>query len=134
MVAIPEASQRPVRLEILGMGDMAGLAAVTQAEDRITRVRGRAHQAAAITALLPAADRTEEVIQVAGLTEVPLTTDIHPPGMTAITDRFSPRFTSHLTHRREASKGASCPPRRVTRRKRFRKMRWLPQPRFPIQE
>jgi hypothetical protein len=39
-----------------------------------------------------------------------------PPGMTIITDRFSPRFTSHLTHRQEASEGASCPPRRVALR------------------
>jgi hypothetical protein len=39
--------------------------------------------------------------------------DILHPGMTIITDRFSPRFTPHLTHRQEASEGASCTPWQV---------------------
>ena len=66
------------------------------------------HRVAAITVLLPVGDRTEAIPE-AGL----LTMDTLHLGMTIITDRFSPRFTSHLTHRQEASEGASCPPRRV---------------------
>jgi hypothetical protein len=34
----------------------------------------------------------------------------------AITKRFLPRFTPHLTHRQEAPKGASCPPKESGRR------------------
>jgi hypothetical protein len=74
--------------------------------------------AAVITVLLRAADPTEEIpegghmaLQVA---------DTLRPGMTIITDRFSPRFTSHLTHRQEASEGASCPPKRVGAREQIR--------------
>ena len=106
-------------MEILGTEDMARHEADPKAGVRITAVRRRLHRqaaavigaphlVAAITVLLRAADRTEEIPE-AGL----LTMGILRPDMTITTDRFSPRFTSHLTHRQEASEGASCPPRQV---------------------
>jgi hypothetical protein len=101
------------------MEDMAHLVEDRQAGVRIAAVQCQVHRqaagviavhrlVAAITALLQAADRTEAILE-AGLQ----TMGIRHPDMTIITDRFSPRFTSHLTHRQEASEGASCPPRKV---------------------
>ena len=120
------------------MEDMAHLVEDRQAGVRIAAVQCQVHRqaagviavhrlVAAITALLQAADRTEAILE-AGLQ----TMGIRHPDMTIITDRFSPRFTSHLTHRQEASEGASCPPRRAGVGSRFRKMCWLMRPIFLI--
>jgi hypothetical protein len=68
---------------------------------------------------LPVADRTEAIPEVVR-TAVLLVADTPPPDVTIITDRFSPRFTPHLTHRQEASEGASCPPRRAALGKQVR--------------
>jgi len=57
--------------------------------------------AAGRTAAIPAADRMAEGLPAAAT---------HRLAMTIITNRFSPRFTPYLTHRQEASDGASCPP------------------------
>ena len=51
--------------------------------------------------------------------------DTHPPDMTVIIDRFSPRFTPHLTHRQEASEGASCPPDRVALGQELLPGKWI---------
>ena len=91
---------------------MARLEAGRQAEDRIPPGQCRARRAAATAVLLRAVDRAE-IIPEEGRAEVLLVADTLPPGMTVATNRFSPRFTPNLTHRQEASEGASCPPRRV---------------------
>jgi hypothetical protein len=65
------------------------------------------------------ADRAEAIPE-ADRTAVRLVADIRPPDMTIITDRFSPRFTPHLTHRQEASEEASCTPWRVAPGKQIR--------------
>ena len=122
---------RQVLPGILVTKEMAHLGEVRLAGDRIPVVRCRVHrqaavaieahhQVAAIAVVLPVVDLTGEAIQEADRAEVPLTMDILHPDMTTVTDRFSPRFTSHLTHRQEASDGASCPPRHVGLGKQFR--------------
>ena len=57
------------------------------------------------TALLRAADRAEATPEADRMEALLVADKITTKG-------FLPRFTPHLTHRQEAPKGASCPPRR----------------------
>lgn len=115
------------------MEDIARREADNQVEDRtplvpcrarrqVVAVIGASHKTAAIIVRPQAVDRTEVIPEADRMEILLVAADIHPPDMTAITDRFSPRFIPHLTHRQEASEGASCPPRRVALGNRFRKM------------
>ena len=71
----------------------------------------QARPAAADTAALPReADRAEATPEADHTAALLVAAD------TVTTKRFPPRFTPHLTHRQEAPKGASCPPRTVGRR------------------
>jgi hypothetical protein len=56
------------------------------------------------TALLRAADRAEVTPEADRMAALLVADKITAKG-------FLPRFTPHLTHRQEAPKGASCPPR-----------------------
>ena len=57
----------------------------------------------------PVAHRTAAALAAVRVAAHPVAGIPHPD-TAATTNRFSPRFTPHLTHRQEAPQGASCPP------------------------
>ena len=111
--ALIPVGQRPARPVAAVMEDI-GVA--RRVEAPIPAGQCPARLVAADIAAHPLAAETTAAHRVADLEEAAPEADLMaalPVADTITTKKFPPRFTPLLTHRQEAPKGASCPPRAI---------------------